>query len=170
MKPVSFSKQAYHKPLHQNAGKALSRVIGKIITPLCRKYGLMTADLVLEWPQIVGEELAQVCQVMKIRFPGLNRQQGCLHLQTNSAMAMALTYSQPIILERVNQYYGYQAVSQIRVFHKSVPSSPLQKVAIPNPIPELPPEWQSLMQDIDDQNLHQALENLGRGLQVSERG
>lgn len=166
MKPISFSNPSYRKQPRAYKGTALSAVIGKIISPLCHKQGLMTADLVLEWPQIVGKDLAQVCQVMKISFPGFSRQLGCLHLQTNSAMAMALTYSQPLIMERVNQYYGYQAISRISVFHKPVVTNTPQKRALPPIKKDIPIEWQTLTREISDENLQQALENLGRGLQL----
>ncbi len=144
----------------KGAGRPLSAVVGKIITPLCHKHGLMTADLVLEWPQIVGQELAKVCQVMKISFPGFSRQQGCLHLQTSSTMAMALTYSQPLIIERVNQYYGYQAISHIRIFHKPVVSIIPKPTKLP--VVDISPEWQALTSTVTDKDLQQALENLGR--------
>jgi hypothetical protein len=166
MKPFSFSKQSYRKQSRHSKGTALSAVVGKIITPLCHKQGLITADLVLEWPQIVGPELAKVCQVMKISFPGSSRQQGCLHLQTHSAMAMALTYSQPLIIERVNQYYGYQAVSHIRIFHKPIVSVSPKKVTLPAVMVDVPNEWRALTHTIADPALQQALENLGRELQL----
>ncbi len=164
MKPFSFSKHPYGKQLRQNKGRALSAVVGKIITPLCHKHGLITADLVLEWPQIVGQDLAKVCQVMKISFTGFSRQQGCLHLQANSSMAMALTYSQPIIIERVNQYCGYQAVSRIHVFHKPFVSAGPKKTDLPSIVTDLPPEWQTLTDTVADPALQQALENLGRSV------
>lgn len=135
------------------------------MAPICQKQGLISADLILEWPKIVGPEVATICQVLKISFPTFSRQQGCLHIQTNSAMATALTYSQLMIIERINQYYGYQAISQIRVFHKPLALKATKKLSTPIQFKELPSEWQALTQSVGDENLQQALEKLAQGLQ-----
>ena len=136
------------------------------MTPLCRQQGLITADLVLEWSRVVGPELSDVCQVIKISFNAGRRQQGCLHLQTSSTMAAALTYSQATIIDRVNQYYGYQAIDRIRVFHKPLSTpAPIKSKDLVTVRAPLPDAWQGLLQDFTDDSLKQALENLASSLQ-----
>ena len=76
----------------------------------------MKADLILEWPRIIGEDLGKACHVLKITFPFKSRQEGCLHLQTSGSMAAVLPYSEPLIIQRINQYYGYPAIGKIRIF------------------------------------------------------
>ena len=155
-----------HPSKHLQPGRSLGAVLSKVMTPLCRQQGLITADLVLEWPRVVGAELANVCQVIKISFSAGRRQQGCLHLQTSSTMAIAITYSQATIIERVNQYYGYQAIDRIRVFHKSLSATkPVKKpsVAVKEPLPDI---WQELLQGLSDDGLKQALENFGCSLNL----
>ncbi|WP_165380269.1 DUF721 domain-containing protein [Candidatus Finniella inopinata] len=166
MPTIKGSAIAKQYPRFSRAGRSLGVVMGKVMTPVCRQQGLITADLVLEWPRVVGAELANVSQVLKISFSAGRRQQGCLHLQTSSTMAAVLTYSQATIIERVNQYYGYQAIDRVRVFHKPLSGVvPIKKTAtlVKAPLPEA---WQGLLQDVSDDSLKQALENLATSLQA----
>ena len=166
----SFSAPPISSRKLPGRGRPLGAVLGKIITPVCRKQGLMTADLILDWPKIVGPELAAICQVIKISFTGSfsppSRQQGCLHVQTTSTIAAVLPYSEPIILERVNQYYGYQAINRIRVFHQPPNIKAPPKVTPMPPAPlVISPVWCELIQQVEDPNLKQALEDLAKSLQ-----
>ncbi len=154
-----------------NKARSFGAILGKIITPVCRKNGLMTADLILDWGKIVGPHLASVCKVIKITFTyaaeASSQKQGCLHLKVNSAMAATLPYNQSIILERINQYYGYQAVHRLRIFHQNefVKKTPISSPFCPSVKTVLSPDWHNLLQKVPDNSLRKALENLGQDLQ-----
>jgi hypothetical protein len=76
-------------------------------------------------------------------------------------MALAIAYEKHIILEKVNQFYGYEAITELRIHHQSLdkknPSpSPLKSDSI-KPLKDL-------HVDIDYEPLRQALMNLGQAL------
>jgi hypothetical protein len=104
---------------HKRHGKArlLSKCLNHLVEPICKKQGFVNASVVLDWPQIVGQNFADLCQVIKVTFPFNSRRDGCLHVSTTSSMAAVLSYEESLILEKINRYYGYQAISKLKVFH-----------------------------------------------------
>jgi len=74
------------------------------------KKGFVGADIALNWQSIVGEEIASLATPAKF-----SRADGVLHLKLKSvAMAPMAEYQKPVIMDRVNACFGYQAVRQIR--------------------------------------------------------
>ncbi len=110
-----------HIPEDKNKryGKArtLSKCLNHLVEPICKKQGFVNASVVLDWPQIVGQNFADLCQAIKVTFPFNSRLDGCLHVSTTSSMAAVLAYEEPLILEKINRYYGYQAISKLKIFH-----------------------------------------------------
>ncbi|MBY0281645.1 MAG: DUF721 domain-containing protein [Alphaproteobacteria bacterium] len=99
--------------------KALRNCITPILEPICKKQGFVNASVILDWSKIVGGDFANLCQAVKVVFPFGKTVEGCLHVQATSSMASVITYQEPLILQKVNQYYGYQAITKLRIFHKS---------------------------------------------------
>ena len=99
--------------------KALRNCITPILEPICKRQGFVNASVILDWSKIVGNDFANLCGAIKVVFPFGKTTEGCLHVQTTSSMASVLTYQEPLILQNVNQYYGYQAITKLRIFHKS---------------------------------------------------
>lgn len=93
------------------ARKAVDKVAGK--------YGFAEADVLLNWPAIAGEALASVCQPVKVSYSRERTLGATLIVQTNSARAPEVEMKGPMIVERVNQYYGYRAIRRLKVTQSS---------------------------------------------------
>ncbi len=148
-------------------GKArtLGKCLNHLVEPICKKQGFVNASVVLDWPQIVGQSFADLCQIIKVTFPFNSRLDGCLHMNTTSSMAAVLAYEEPLILEKINRYYGYQAISQLKIFHglKPTKKKPVQDVAemtISSPIQ---------IEGITYEPLKEALANLGQYIQKAKK-
>ncbi|MCX7338157.1 MAG: DUF721 domain-containing protein [Alphaproteobacteria bacterium] len=103
--------------------KSVGSCIKSVVRPVCQRYGFVSVNIILDWPKIVGETLANSCEVIKIVFAPNTRQNGCVHLRATSSMAATLPYYEALILEKINQYYGYKAATQLRIFHGFVPKA-----------------------------------------------
>lgn len=92
--------------------------IAKLIDPVTHKAflkrGFLSRDIVLLWKDIVGESLSQVSFPVKIVFPFNQRTSGVLHLDVVGSASLEIDYMRPMILERINVYFGYQAVTSIK--------------------------------------------------------
>lgn len=142
--------------------------------------GQSFAQLISHWPQVVGPEMAQKCLPTAMNFPKGKNANATLHLATNSANALELSYQIPLLLERVNSFLGYKAIAQIRLDHTQLPSSAykvvtgafrggagqaqiLQAPVVRGNAP-VPEEVCQIYSDIQDPELRARLESLCRAV------
>lgn len=94
--------------------------LGENINPLIKKLlggkGLVQIELLAEWKNIVGEETAAYTILQKIDLKKDSRSDGIAHIAvSNGAFALEVSQQKNSIIERINVYFGYHAVADIRV-------------------------------------------------------
>jgi hypothetical protein len=92
-----------------SVGDALPSLVSKAFV----KRGFMMPELVLQWPEIAGGWLAEHTRPDKISFPAKKRTDGTLYLLVSTAMAPAVQCSHHLILDKVNSFFGFQAVVKL---------------------------------------------------------
>jgi len=92
--------------------ESIPRIAGQVFS---RKY-IMLGRLVTRWTDIVGADLADKTQPVKIRrFKQRDGSQGTsLDIAASTANATLLHYRKDLILERINQIFGERLVTAIR--------------------------------------------------------
>ena len=95
--------------------QAIGANLSRIATPVLGKQGLGEAQLLQQWPAIVGEDLARHCWPVKLSFPRGQRRDGTLRLRVISALALEIQHREPVLLERINGYFGYRAVARLEI-------------------------------------------------------
>ncbi len=104
---------------HQHTGLGLtlfSDGIENLIKNLLGTKSFVSYDILKNWSDIVGEELAAYCLPKKIDFKKDARDNGTLYLMVNSgAFALEISHQTPVILEKINTYFGYRAVEKIKI-------------------------------------------------------
>ena len=138
-----------------------------------RHHGFAEAGIVTDWPAIVGEALAAHSTPLRLGFPRGKRLEGTLHVSVSGALALELQHLEPLVLARINGYFGYRAVGRLKLVHDGRKPPPPPAVRTPpardGAAPPLAP--QPGIEDIEDPALRQALERLGRAVQTAgERG
>ncbi|MEL7465033.1 MAG: DUF721 domain-containing protein [Pseudomonadota bacterium] len=80
------------------------------------KRGFAELRLLTEWRAVVGEALARVCRPVKVSYsrkgPGLG---ATLIVTAEGARAPEVDMQKERILEKVNAFYGYRAVSRLSI-------------------------------------------------------
>lgn len=159
-------------------GKAKSpaRAVGSFVPRLTRKvfekFGFSAASLITDWERIAGADVAAWCQPERLRWPRQAGEQSdgesrrgaaTLLLRVDPARALDIQYRQRQIAERINAYFGYRAVGEIRILQAplepQLPSRPpsLARHHAPQaPAPDLA--------QVGDDNLRAALERLHASL------
>ncbi|MDR2099162.1 MAG: DUF721 domain-containing protein [Rickettsiales bacterium] len=95
---------------------SLANRLAGVIRKFAPKYGFISADIILNWEAIAGAEVARMAAPHKISFPRGRRQDGTLFIRLkNSSFAAVIQYRFPAIIDRVNTYFGYNAVAKILV-------------------------------------------------------
>ena len=127
-----------------------------------RRFGFVQSSIVSRWSEIVGERYAKVSSPESIRFPAGKKAAGALTLLVDGAHAPLIQHLTPLILERVNRFFGYAAVNRI-IFKQG---KPLASVARPER-PELRPVPKEIgegLREIADPELRACLESLAAGI------
>lgn len=156
--------------------KQISEVANGIIDPvLARRAGINTA-LLGSWDEIAGEDFADCTRPEKIawaRRGGAGEdggyQPGVLTIACEGARALFLTHAQGELIQRINGFFGFPAVHQIRIVQKPV-STAFKRSRKPVPLKgEAARKLESMMAGIEGDKLRQAIERLGTAV-LGKRG
>lgn len=130
--------------------------------------------MVMEWQQIAGPDIAAVATPIELKplrsSTADKRKQAVLHLATSSASAVELSYQKGFLIERLNAFFGYNAIADIKLIHTTVKT---KKHNPPPPAPLGLPEKQkieAMTEKIADDSLKNALKNLGKGIFQRSKG
>ncbi len=108
--------------------KPIKNIVNRLIAPAARKRGLVNGKILLEWDKIVGGEFASWCMPLKVQFQYKKRNNGVLHLKVNPSHALLITHSKDLVVEKVNTYFGYKAIQDIKIFQ--MPFTPQNKTTM----------------------------------------
>ena len=101
------------------AGDLLGEVGGKSF----RRFGFIQHSIVSRWSEIVGERYAKVSCPESIKFPSGKKAGGVLTLMVDGAHAPLIQHLTPMIVEKVNLFFGYAAINRI-VFRQGNAAGP----------------------------------------------
>lgn len=79
------------------------------------RRGFAEPQILTRWPEIVGERLAGLCTPVKVSYPRGSGLGATLVVHAEGALATEVEHLAPRILERINQFYGYRAITRLRV-------------------------------------------------------
>jgi len=152
--------------------RPLSQTVDKLTKSMLGRQGFTHGAIVTKWPDIVGDTIARHTAPEKIVFSRDGVSGGTLHLRCSSgALATQLMHQEPQILDRINTFFGYQAVVRIKLIQGPVPSHKETETKAPRPLSEA--ETRDLAKTIatvDDPELREALENLGKSVLGQDSG
>lgn len=97
--------------------KPLHKIVEPLTRPLFKSRGMAGTRLLSDWPRIAGEQLADHCLPEKLSFPGGGKTDGTLTVAVENGFSLEVQHMQPVLLERINAYYGYPAVKRIVISH-----------------------------------------------------
>jgi hypothetical protein len=146
----------------KSSARPLGALVGRTIDDAFKKQGFASREVVTRWAQIVGPEVAVHAQPMKMQWPrALNDEQApaTLVLRVEGPAAIEIQHQAALIVERVNRFFGWQAVERI-----SLRQAPLQRAA-PRPVRPAPDtaaaERIAAALPVEDAPLRSALGRLG---------
>ena len=161
---MSKKKPAEEAP-RQNRVRAAGDIVGAVGGVAFKRFGFVQGAVVSRWSEIVGERYAKVSTPESIRFPAGRKAGGTLTLCVEGAHAPLMQHLSPTIIERVNRFFGYEAVARI-VFRQGSPARPAPRPSRPQPAP-VPKELGDGLRAIADPELRTVLESLAGRLAAS---
>lgn len=150
-----------------NRARAVSDMLPAVGGAAFRRFGFVQSSVVSRWREIVGERYARVSAPESIRFPPGKRSAGVLTLVVESAHAPMMQHVAPVIVERVNRFFGYPAVERVQFRQGVVQVAKMKPRAAPASLRPLPVELGDSLREIADPELRACLESLARGVAAS---
>jgi len=130
-----------------------------------RRFGFVQGSIVSRWAEIVGERYAKASSPESIRFPAGKKAGGVLTLLVDGAHAPLIQHLTPMIVERVNRFFGYAAINRI-VFRQGRPAAAAPRPARPQLRP-VPKDIGEGLREIADPELRACLESLAAQIAAS---
>ncbi|MGC1465788.1 MAG: DciA family protein [Pseudolabrys sp.] len=146
--------------------RPLSEVTGATLSEGLARQGFASTELITRWADIAGPEIAAHSEPMKIQWPrtadGDNPEPATLVLRVEGPMALEIQHLSAVILERVNRFFGWQAVGRIALrqapLKRKVP--PLRRTIDS----EAAERIAAALPEVTDDDLRQALGRLGAAI------
>ena len=150
----------------QGRARAAGELIGNVGGAAFRRFGFVQASVVSRWAEIVGERYAKVSTPESIRFPAGKKSGGVLSIVVQGAHAPLMQHLAPVIVERVNRFFGYHAVAKL-AFRQGAPISTREAPKRPQ-LRAVPKELGEGLREIADPELRACLEALAVGIEASD--
>jgi hypothetical protein len=138
--------------------RSAGELVGAAGDPSFRRFGFIQSSIVSRWKEIVGERYARVSSPESIRFPTGRKGGGALTLLVDGAHAPLIQHLAPLIIERVNRFFGYAAVNRV-IFRQGKPPADAPSPKRPQLRP-VPKELGEGLREIADPELRACLESL----------
>ena len=96
--------------------KILKDSIDKILKSVYQKKGDIFTEIAINWSKIAGNEFAYQAIPISINYYKTKEtKKTCLVLQyEKGANKLELKFSEAIIIERINHYFGFEAVMMLK--------------------------------------------------------
>jgi len=144
--------------------KPLSQIVAKTIEEAFARQGFASTGIVTHWPEIVGAEIADHCEPMRMIWPRRvhedDPEPATLVLRVEGPVALEIQHLSGVILEKVNRFFGWRAVARIQIRQAPL-KRPAKKTAPRGPDPAEVARLAEGMTYIGDEGLRDALARLG---------
>lgn len=154
---MSKPARSFPRPLSEFTGAALNDAL--------RSQGFASAEIIARWAEIAGPEIAAHSEPMKITWPRTGEGDepptpATLVLRVEGPAAIEIQHLSAVILERVNRFFGWQAIGRIAL--RQAPLRRRQPPARPAPPdPAVAAGIAASLPEIEDEALKAALARLG---------
>ncbi|MEM8841982.1 MAG: DUF721 domain-containing protein [Pseudomonadota bacterium] len=96
------------RPFHRPSRAVRSRLKG-----IAASKGFAEPDVLLRWPEAVGPALSEICRPVKVSYGGAMG--ATLIVFADGARATEVEHRAPQIVDRINSFYGYRAISRLKI-------------------------------------------------------
>jgi hypothetical protein len=147
--------------------KPLSVLLGPVLNDAFAKQGFASRELVTRWADIVGPHVGANSEPMKIQWVRPVGDQppepATLVLRVEGPMALEIQHTSNVIVERVNRFFGWNAIGRIALRQAPLTRKAARK-SPKGPDSATVAKVASSLTDVEDDNLRAALARLGASI------
>jgi hypothetical protein len=153
-----------NKPARRSYARPLADLVPPLLGDVFARQGFASGEIVTHWAEIAGEEIARLAEPLKLQWPrgpaGEASEPATLVLRVEGPAAIEVQHLAPVLLERVNRYFGWRAVARISIRQAPLTRKPVKT----RPRPPDAAETMAVaarLGDFQDEPLREALARLG---------
>ncbi len=168
MMPSPISRKPYRR--RASKPRTLGQHIGKLTKQAFGQRGFASGTIIAQWSSVVGKDLAALSSPTRIIYPRGKRSRGTLYLRIASgSIAVELQHMEPLLIQRINAYFGYRAVERIQLQQSPLTHYGENNASIYEPdhkqlSPQDEKDLNDALTNVEDDDLHAALERLGQSI------
>lgn len=161
---------------HCNELESIGSIFIPIIKDMISAEDLLGTDIILNWKDIVGKDLAVFCNPLKTKF---DSKKNCRTLYVEvpaGGFALEVQHNEKYILDKINAYIGYQAVQKLNIMQNMSMQPRLISVEESNTknnevklTEEQEKYLQSISEEIKDEKLRKILINIGQNVLTEKK-
>ncbi len=165
------SQDSSRKGVQKRHARSVTEILGSVLEPvLARKTG-MKLDLVRSWAELVGPDYAATTRPEKIDWPRRRNEDdpfepGILVVACEPSAALFFQHEQREIIERLNLFFGFEAIKRLKILQK--PVTKLAETPKATGTAKISSKEKSklseLLEHIDDPEIRETLAKLGEGV------
>lgn len=148
--------------------RSLSDLVPGLTKDIIGKQGQLFGKMLAEWPHIAGADIAAKTMPLDLKYAKKldKKSQATLHLAVQSAYALELSYQKSLLIERLNMFFGYPAIKEIKMVQQDNIMS--NKKSSPPRLRPLTMQEERVLDEmvggIQENDLQMALKNLGKAI------
>jgi hypothetical protein len=147
--------------------KPLSVLLNDVFSEAYARQGFAARELVTRWREIAGPEISAHSEPLKIQWPrpveGQSQEPATLVLRVEGPMALEIQHASDAILQRVNRYFGWNAVGRLALRQAPLARRPQAEPARA-PDPKAVAKVAETLGLVEDEGLRAALARLGASI------
>jgi len=145
--------------------RAIASLVGKSSRAALVKRGFAQSDILSKWPTIVGPNLASCSSPEKLNFSRHENKDASLRVRVAPGWAPEFQHFEPLIIERINSFFGYRAVSRLQLIQAPIKRPPEKKNYSPEPLTPEQQDWiETATADVTDDDLKKRLTALATSM------
>jgi hypothetical protein len=149
--------------------RRLSELATGLLAETFAKQGFAATELVTRWADIVGADIAANAEPIKLQWrravDGEPSEPATLVLRAEGPAAIEVQHQSALILERINRFFGWQAVGRLAL--RQAPLNRRERPKPPAADAEAAARVAETLTDVADEDLRMALARLGAAVKRS---
>lgn len=160
------------RPQRRPQLRPLADLVEQCLQPVLARQGFAASDIIVSWPEIVGDRLAGFCEPVKMQWPrrpagfaeDRSPEPATLIVRVEGVFAIELQHMAPVVVERVNARYGWRCVGRLSLRQGPVGRDRAPKPRLREPAPADLAAASERIGTVEDDGLRDALVRLGAGI------
>ena len=148
--------------------RPLSDLVPGLTKDILGKKSLLFGKMLSEWRDIAGADIAAKTTPLDLKYAKKldKKSQATLHLAVQSAYALELSYQKSLLIERLNMFFGYPAIKDIKMVQQDNVMGNKKTSTKPPRLLTMQEEQvlDDLVGGIQENDLQTALKNLGKAI------